>query len=76
LFLREHHVAISIRVGDSWLGESNAPHARWVENAGDSAVFPDGATATAYAAARGVTFTTMQVTVSGRKNQSKKTNND
>jgi hypothetical protein len=66
---------IAIRVGPSWLAESIAPHARWVENPGDSAVFIDGTAATAYAAARGVTVVSEQITVSGKKNQGKRENN-
>lgn len=69
-------MAIAIKVGVSWLGESIAPHAHWVENAGDSAVFVDAAAATAYAAARNVTFVMDQKTVTGRRNASKKTNDD
>jgi hypothetical protein len=69
-------MAVAIRIGVSWLAESVAPHTRWVENAGDSAVFPDGATATAYAAARGVSFITEQKTVTGRKNTAKRSNDD
>ena len=67
-------MSVAIRVGDSWLAESIAPHVHWVENPGDSAVFPDGATATAYAAARNVTVTTQQVTVTGKKNSGKRSN--
>lgn len=76
VFFLGGRMAIAIRVGVSWLAESVAPHARWVENPGDSAVFIDGATATAYAAARGVTFIYEQKTVTGRKSVSKKTNDD
>ncbi len=67
---------IAVRVGPSWLGESIAPHARWVENPGDSAIFVDAAAATAYAAARGVTFTVEQRAVTGKRVISKKTNDD
>ncbi len=67
---------VAIRIGPSWLGESIAPHAHWVENPGDSAVFIDAATATAYATARNVTFTYEQPVVSGKRVPSKRTNND
>lgn len=67
---------VAIKVGPSWLAESVAPHARWVENSGDSICFPDGATATAYAAARGIAFATEQKVVTGKRNQAKRTNDD
>lgn len=69
-------MAVAIKVGTSWLGESAAPHAHWVENAGDSAVFVDAAAATAYAAARNVVFTVEQKTVTGRRVAAKRTNDD
>ncbi len=67
---------VAVKVGISWLGESIAPHAHWVENPGDSAVFVDAAAATAYAAARNVTFVYEEPIVSGKRVTSKKTNND
>lgn len=67
---------IAIKAGSNWLAESVAPHARWVENPGDAICFPDGATASAYAAARGVSFAVEQKTVTGKRNQSKRTNDD
>ena len=67
-------MAVAIRMGDNWLAESVAPHSRWVENPGDSAVFPDAGTASAYASARNVTVTTQQQTVTGKKNTGKRSN--
>jgi hypothetical protein len=68
-------MAVVVQIGPSYLGESPAPQAHWVENPGDCAVFVDASAANTYAAARNVTFSVTQPVVSGKRNPSKRENN-
>lgn len=62
-----------VTFGQSYLADSPAPHARWVENPGDAMEFTSAGAADAFAAARGVSFAYAKTsTFVGGKNPSKR----
>lgn len=69
-------MAVVIRIGTGFVGDSPTNFLRVVENPGDSMIFPDAPTAAAYLAARGGPAVTTNDACSGQKNRGKRSNNE
>ena len=70
-------MALVVRIGTGYVGDSPTNFLRIVENPGDAMVFPDTPTRDAFLTARGAPAVVDTVNgISGQKNRGKRSNNE